>query len=218
MLLNKLKRRLLASLLPGSALLVLVCLPATAEEHLSVEPSPGLLSALQQGGFVLYLRHAPTDTSIPDQVPVDFDDCTTQRPLSGEGRQVVKDVAEHMARHAWPIEDPIIVSPFCRTQETARILFPDKPQQIDTMLRYTAAMTDDEKRPVIDHTGKMLSLPVEGNANRMIVAHGPNLADLMDYFPPEGTLVIFSPLDEEGYLYHASIPPDLWASLAFEAP
>ncbi|EWH01905.1 hypothetical protein [Halomonas sp. BC04] len=52
----------------------------------------------------------------------------------------------------------------------------------------------------------------------MIVAHGPNLADLMNYFPPEGTLVIFSPLGEEGYLYRASIAPDLWAALDLYPP
>jgi phosphohistidine phosphatase SixA len=215
---NKLKRRLLVNLLAGTVLLGLICLPAAAEEHLAVEPSPELLSALQQGGFVFYLRHGPTDTSIPDQVPVDFNDCSSQRPLSEEGRQVMQEVAQHMARHAWPVEDPILVSPFCRAKETAQIVLGTQPYEVDELLRYTAAMTDDEKRPVVEHTGKMLSLPVEGNANRMIVAHGPNLADLMDYFPPEGTLVIFSPLDEEGYLYHASIPPDLWTSLAFEAP
>ncbi|MGL6213240.1 hypothetical protein [Billgrantia desiderata] len=212
------RQPLLYCRLPLACLLCLASLFAWADEHVAVEPSAELLASLYQGGYVFYMRHGPTDTTLPDRVPVDFDDCATQRPLSDEGRELLATVAEHMARHAWPIEDPVLVTPFCRTQETARILFPHKPQQIDELLRYTAAMTDDEKRPVIEHTGKALSLPVEGSANRMIVAHGPNLADLMDYFPAEGTLVIFSPLGETGYLYRASIPPELWPSLASQAP
>lgn len=203
--------------LPLACLLCLASLFTWADEHVAVEPSAELLAALHQGGFVLYLRHGPTDSLIPDLVPVVLDDCATQRPLSEEGRELMRLVAEHMARHAWPLEEPILVSPFCRARETARILFPDKIQQVDELLRYTAAMTDDEKRPVIEHTDKMLSQPVASGANRMIVAHGPNLADLMDYFPSEGTLVIFSPLGEAGYLYRASIPPELWPTLTPQA-
>ena len=216
--LQALRTRLLPVFLTASFLLGSACQVLAAEEHNPVEPGPELLSALQHGGFVFYLRHGPTDSSIPDQVPVDFDDCATQRPLSDEGRQVMADVAEHLARHDWPLESPILVSPFCRARETARIVLPTREYEINDLLRYTAAMTDDEKRPVIEHTGKMLSLPVEGNVNRLLVAHGPNLADLMNYFPPEGTLVIFSPLGEEGYLYRASIPPDLWPSLDIHHP
>lgn len=204
--------------LPLACLLCLASLFTWADEHVAVEPSAELLASLHQGGYVLYMRHGPTDTTLPDRVPVDFDDCATQRPLSDEGRELIQLVAEHMTQHAWPIEEPILVSPFCRARETTQILFASRPQQIDELLRYTAAMTDDEKRPVIEHTGKMLSLPVESGANRMIVAHGPNLADLMDYFPAEGTLVIFSPLGEAGYIYRASIPPELWPSLSSQAP
>ncbi|WP_197030574.1 histidine phosphatase family protein [Halomonas sp. BC04] len=154
----------LASLLAGACLLGSASLALAAEEHNPAEPTPELLTALHQGGFVLYLRHGPTDTSVPDRVPVDFDDCTTQRPLSDEGRQVMQGVAEGLAGHAWPIEAPILVSPFCRAQETARIAFPTQAHRIDDLLRYTAAMTDEEKRPVIEHTGKMLSLPVEATS------------------------------------------------------
>lgn len=211
--LEALRTRLLPLFLTVTFLLGSACHALAADEHNPTEPTPELLSALHHGGFVLYLRHGPTDTHIPDQVPVNFNDCATQRPLSDEGRQVMEGVAEHLARHDWPLEAPIRVSPFCRARETARIVLPTQEYVIDDLLRYTAAMTNDEKRPVIENTGKMLALPVEGNVNRLLVAHGPNLADLMNYFPPEGTLVIFSPLGEEGYLYRASIPPDLWPSL-----
>jgi len=48
----------------------------------------------------------------------------------------------------------------------------------------------------------------------MIVAHAPNMADVMGYFvKPEGTVVVIRPLGESKFEYIASIPPTLWASL-----
>src|ERR1017187_3249992 len=41
------------------------------------------IRSLKQGGYVLYMRHAASDTSKPDRAPdVDLRDCATQRPLS----------------------------------------------------------------------------------------------------------------------------------------
>ena len=46
-----------------------------------------------------------------------------------------------------------------------------------------------------------------------MIAHAPNLMDLIGYFPKEATLVVFRPKGEAGFEYVASIPPDLWAVL-----
>jgi hypothetical protein len=55
---------------------------------------------------------------------------------------------------------------------------------------------------------------VPAGSNRVLVAHAPNMADLMGYFvKPEGTLVVLRPLGHEKFEYVASIPPTLWASL-----
>ena len=69
-------------------LLVMLMLPLSGHAvERSTDPfvenpaTPALLKELHQGGFVLYMRHGATDSSYPDQVPIDLNDCNTQRPL-----------------------------------------------------------------------------------------------------------------------------------------
>jgi phosphohistidine phosphatase SixA len=113
-----------------------------------------------------------------------------------------------------PVGD-IFASPLCRAKESAQAAF--SRYVVDNNLMYTANMTDAEKAPVVAGTRKLLSLPVAAGSNRMLVAHAPNLMDLMGYFPkPEGTLVIFRPQDNGRFEYLGSIRPEHWPDLLRE--
>ena len=47
-----------------------------------------------------------------------------------------------------------------------------------------------------------------------MVAHAPNMADLIGYFvKPEGTVVVIRPTGPNTFEYVASIPPALWTQL-----
>src|SRR5690242_15158685 len=53
----------------------------------ATEPTgAAMLSALRDGGYVIYLRHDLSDTSRSDAEPIDLSDCAKQRPLSDAGR------------------------------------------------------------------------------------------------------------------------------------
>jgi len=80
---------------------------------------------------------------------------------------------------------------------------------------YTAHLTSEQKKPVVEKTRQLISKPVqEKGKNRMLVAHAPNLADIMEYFPEiEGSLIIFKPLGENQFEYLATIHPDHWETL-----
>ena len=80
---------------------------------------------------------------------------------------------------------------------------------------YTAHMTSKQKAPMAAKTKELISTPVsELGLNRVLVAHAPNLADLMGYYPEiEGTLVVFRPLGEGKFEYVASILPSDWSWL-----
>lgn len=179
-------------------------------------PSPATveqLEAVRAGGFVLFIRHGPTDSSRPDHVPIDINDCNTQRPLSVEGRKVMHEVARQFHRADIPY-DEVYSSPLCRGYQTAMIIFGEEGYRIDENLMYVAALTSIEKQPIIERTRELLSTPVPLGSNRIIVAHGPNLVEVMDYFPVEGTVVIIRPhRDGNGFDYVASIEPDHWESL-----
>ncbi|WP_045212723.1 histidine phosphatase family protein [Desulfonatronovibrio magnus] len=179
-------------------------------EFYEIPAWPELIDELRQGGFVLYMRHGRTDSSQPDQVPMDLDDCSTQRPLTDEGRQEIIQVGQAIIDSGIPVKD-VVSSPLCRAKESARLAFGDNIV-VEENLMYTAHLTSEEKIPIVEKTRELVSKPVEEpGMNRILVAHAPNLADLMDYFPEvEGTVVIFKPLGQGEFEYMASILPHEW--------
>lgn len=180
-------------------------IPATAEH----------IQQLKQGGYVIYMRHGLTDARFPDLIPIDLDDVESQRPLSDAGIKLLDQVGKHVTKLKLPYK-VVISSPFFRAQESAFRVF-GEPIEVDVDLRYTAAMPDLEKRPAVVRTLEWISKPVaDPGYNRVVVAHGPNIAELMDYLPPENTLVFFKPLGDQGFSYFASIEPSHWPKLLKE--
>lgn len=189
---------------------------AAAEPFQERLAQPALLAALRGGGYVLYMRHGTTDNSRADAVTgLSLEDCGTQRVLNDEGRRLAVSLGNTLRQVRIPIAE-IIHSPLCRTTETARLAFPDfkGPMRADPDLMYTANLTSEQKKPVLVATRRLVSSPPPPGSNRLIVAHAPNLADLMGYFvKPEGTVVVLRPLGAGGFDYIASIPPTLWPQL-----
>ena len=196
------------------ALMLCASSAATAEEkHFEVKQAvAAIIPQLQAGGFVLYMRHGPTDTTKPDRVPtVDLNDCSTQRPLTEAGRQLAARVGAAIKKAGIPVGE-VHASPMCRTKETAEAAF--GRYQVDQYLMYTSNLTAAEKVPRIANTRRLLSTPVAAGANRVIVAHAPNLMDVIGYFPkPEAVVVVFKPLGDKGFEYVATIFPEQWAEL-----
>lgn len=175
-----------------------------------------LLVKMRAGGFVLYMRHATSDSSRPDRAPtVDLANCNTQRPLSDEGRKQAAALGQNLLRARIPVGE-VLHSPYCRTRETAQLMFAGQPQLLrqEPLLAYSANLPSEEKKPLLAAVRNFLSTPVAPGTNRVIIAHAPNLADLMGYFvKPEGTLAVFRPMGASQFEYLGSIPPPLWSSL-----
>ena len=171
------------------------------------------LAKLRVGGFVLFLRHGATNTTVPDRLPdVDFMDCSTQRPLTDEGRRMSAQVGQFIRQAGIPIGD-ILTSPLCRAKESAFAAFPNRAVLIESELIYTANLSSRQKKKNVDYLKKILSTPVPEATNRLVVAHAPNLMDVMGYFPNESTLVIIRPLGDGGFEYVASVTTGLWFAL-----
>ncbi len=183
--------------------------------------SSALLAQMRQGGFVLYLRHGATDSSRVDRAPqVDLNDCNTQRVLSDAGRQQARELGLILQRARVPVGE-VIHSPLCRAMESAQLTFAAQPQllRVEPLLAYTAHLTSEQKKPVIAATQALVSTPVPAGTNRVIVAHAPNMADLMGYFvKPEGTMVVLRPLGQSRFEYLGSIPPSHWNTLLNAPP
>jgi phosphohistidine phosphatase SixA len=174
--------------------------------------TPAVLARLRAGGLVLYLRHGLTDNRIPDRQPaVDLADCGTQRPLTAEGRQQFVTLGAALRRLGVPV-GAVHSSPMCRALESARAAF-GEAVQVERDLMASSNQTAAQKRPILARTRALLSAPVPAGTNRVVVAHAPNLADLMGYFPAEATLVVFEPRGDVGFNYLASVPVAQWRGL-----
>lgn len=202
---------------------VLYALPAVAGQQAPVQQATKFveisattdtLRLVRAGGYALYLRHGPTNNSVADRLPkVDLNDCSTQRPLTDAGRAVMARVGESMRRAGIPIGE-FRVSPLCRARDSASAAFPQLTPVVDPLLMYVANFTASEKAPVVANTRKLLSKPVPAGVNRLVLAHAPNLMELLGYFPKEGTLVILRPKGEgKGFEYVGSVSPDAWTGL-----
>ncbi|WP_342618648.1 histidine phosphatase family protein [Rhodoferax sp. GW822-FHT02A01] len=178
--------------------------------------TPELLTELRKGGYVLYMRHGTTDNSRADRAPsVDLNDCSTQRVLNDEGRKLSAAIGQELVKARIPVGE-VFFSPLCRARESAELAFPAMKGKMhsDLNLAYSANLTAEEKKPVLAATRKLVSAPVAPGTNRVLVAHAPNMADLMGYFvKPEGTVVVLRPLGQDRFEYLGSIPPTLWATL-----
>lgn len=184
-------------------------------KFVELSPSAQTLQQLKTGGLVLYMRHGSTDNSRPDRYPaVDLSDCQTQRRLSEAGVQMIRRNGEAMRRLQIPIAE-LFVSPMCRTRDSAAAAFPTIKPVVDRQLMYLSDLSSEaEKAASLARTRQLLSQPVKGRGNRLLIGHAPNLSELMGYFPREGTLVIFRPQGEgRGYDYLGSIYPTGWDSL-----
>lgn len=208
----------LHALLAGAALLAATAAaaaaaPAAGHKFAEIAATRATLAQLQAGGFVLYLRHGPTDNTRPDRFPaVDLNDCGTQRPLTDEGRKMAAEVGEAMRRARIPV-GPVLSSPLCRATETADAALAGQAYTVDKDLIYTANLTAEQKVPILSNTRRLLSAPVARGGNRLVIAHGPNLMDLIGYFPKEATLVVFRPKGEAGFEYVASVTAARWPEL-----
>lgn len=171
-----------------------------------------VLQQLRQGGYVLYMRHGYTDNSKPDQVPVVLHDCATQRPLTPAGRELAASIGKTLRQARIPVGE-VFASPLCRTRESAEAAF-GAQVRVNERLMYTANLTQAQKRPILAATRQLLSAPVPLRQNRVVVAHAPNLFDLIGYFiTQEGTIVVIEPLGRNEFRYVASIPPAHWREL-----
>jgi len=181
-------------------------------EFVEIIATQQMIGKLQKGGYVLYMRHGNTDNSRPDRTPkVDLNDCNTQRILNQKGILVTTEVGNNVRQANIPVGE-VFASPMCRAKNSAQYAF--GRFTLDKNLMYTGNMTSAEKKPVIANTRRLVSTPVTPeNTNRILVAHAPNMMDLMGYFPVEATLVIFKPKGNNQFEYIGSIRPQDWNRL-----
>lgn len=145
-----------------------------------------LVETLREGGHVIFLRHAATDTTIPSGGDDHRDDCARQRNLTGDGRHDAAALGARLDALGVPIGEAY-ASPYCRTLDTARLAVGDVRTD-ERLLPLPGART---------RLGPLLTPPPVGSPNRLLVGHASTMADLLDVHLDEGEAAVLT-VDGQG--------------------
>lgn len=193
-------------------MLGLACFTAVAAAADSADPPTGaaLRAALQHGGYVLYLRHGATDFGQNDDQMTGYEDCARQRNLTERGRADARAIGAAIRRLHIPVTT-VLASPFCRTRETAELVFGHATT--DVRVRGGPARTDDAQRYAALRA--LLSTPVPAGTNLAIVSHGNPFHALAGApYLAEGEMAVVQPLGAAaGFRIVAKVPPNGWDAL-----
>ena len=181
--------------------------PATDSER---PDTVQLVQALQEGGLVVYLRHAATDRSKEDDVVVELDNCSTQRNLSEQGRDQSRTIGRAFRALEIPIGE-VLSSEYCRTRETADLAF--GLAELEPALTGFPEPGDPSFDKRVRETKELLAAPPAEGENTVLVAHVKNLEEAVGVSIEEGELAVFEPLGGTRYRYLGHIPASVWPQL-----
>jgi phosphohistidine phosphatase SixA len=134
---------------------------------------PALLSALGQGGYVIYFRHASTVRDYADQADphMSLGDCTTQRKLSTVGIQEAREIGASFTIQSIPV-GLTITSEYWRAWQTGNLAF-CRLDRKDSQLNFLPYADDsDELVGLMEKnvTPILSAVPAPGT-NTVIVGH-----------------------------------------------
>ncbi len=167
-----------------------------------------LLSELRKGGYILYFRHAATDFSQNDSKMKSYEDCAGQRNLIDQGRADARAVGATIRQLGIPV-GTVLSSPFCRTVETALLVF-DRAEKTQQVRGGPGAPADSDRYAPLR---KILVTPVPKGANLAVVSHANPLYSVAG--PPylaEGEAAVIRPLGG-GFEIFARIRVEDWEAL-----
>ena len=183
-------------------------LPAaqTTDESLS---GPALLSALRAGGLILYFRHTSTDFGQNDDQMSGYEDCARQRNLTSRGRDEARAIGAAIQRLRIPVGE-VLASPFCRTRETAQLIF--GRARVEAAVRGGPASDDASDRYAA--LRRLLSTPPPAGTVLAIASHGNPFRAVSDApYLQEGEMAVIEPRGNGEFRIVARITKSDWASL-----
>lgn len=176
-----------------------------------------LLDALRGGGFHLYFRHAATDWSQQDRSARAGDwascDPARMRQLSDAGRATALAVGAAIRRLQVPVGQ-VLASPYCRTQETARLLGLGPVVTTEAVINLRIADRFGGREAVIAAARRLLAETPPRGTNTIVVAHGNVAREATPVYPDEIEAVVFAATGDGGFRYVGRLRPDDWLRLA----
>ncbi len=172
-----------------------------------------LLSALKEGGYVIYFRHAQTEKDYADQVTADVNNCSTQRTLSESGWQDAETIGSAFQAKEIPV-GMVISSQYCRAWQTAKLAFGkyEKNPALNFLPfeDYTDAQVEQMKANVMP----LLTATPDTGTNTIIVGHDDIFESATGIYPdPQGMAYVVKPDGQGAFEVIANLIPEEWSDL-----
>ncbi|GIL05933.1 MAG: histidine phosphatase family protein [Burkholderiaceae bacterium] len=144
------------------------------------------LKALAQGGHAVLVRHAKTDGHAKARVLDPDGNCANEDNLSEEGRAQARRLRARLDQ-AGAKFDAVLTSPFCRTRETARLVF--GRAAVEPNLTALELGTQSEAQACTKAIAALLARHA-GKGNVALVTHRPNIDALTMELVEEGEAIV----------------------------
>ncbi|MEL6765248.1 MAG: histidine phosphatase family protein [Cyanobacteria bacterium J06607_6] len=183
-------------------------------EFVDLLEGAALLDELQDGGHVIYFRHAMTERDFADQVTADVTDFSTQRVVSEFGVKQSLAIGEGFENGAIPF-DEVITSEYGRAIETAAIAFGE--YQKDSALNFLPFedYTDAQIEEMRANVTPFLTAVPEAGTNTIIVGHDDLFEAGTGIYPdPQGIAYVLTPDGNGSFEIVANLLPEEWVALS----
>jgi broad specificity phosphatase PhoE len=163
----------------------------------------GLIGDLEDGGYVLVLRHAQADPSDEGQQER-LRSCSLQRNLTAAGREQARAIGAAIRDRGIPIGE-VRTSPMCRTRDTAELAFGRATVDRRLLSPGVVGTIEDDDRRARELRAMVDAAPPAGT-NTVLVTHTGNIGAALGESVDEGGMLVY-----RGGRLEGTIEPDDWA-------
>ena len=196
------------TLFPAFLLMLQACTGADeSSDYLNKEE---LIKKMQDGGLVLYFRHASTEKDYADQVSADVNDGSTQRVLSEKGWHESVRIGRAIRFYEIPV-GKVITSEYFRAWQTAWLAFGEYEKNSDFNFLPHEDYTDEQMAVMKKKVTPYLSSKPNVDGNLVIVAHDDPFEAATGIYPePMGICYVLEPLGEVKFNILGFLTPAGW--------
>ena len=175
-----------------------------------------LLSALREGGHVIYFRHAQTAIDHADQADLDMslDDCETQPKLNNMGEKQAQIIGTAFVEQEIPVGE-VVTSEYCQAWKTAEIAFGEYTKNPQLNSLPFEDNTDEWVEEVRAKVMPLLTAVPSAGENTVLVGHDDIFKAATGlYFAPLGIAYVLTPDGNGEFILQATMLPQEWAQLS----
>ena len=153
---------------------------------IKAELNKKLISQLEDGGKLIFIRHAYAPGS-GDPNNFNLNDCSSQRNLNKDGRKQAKQIGEFFRKNKIKI-DKVLSSEWCRCKETAKIAFNNFSTNNFLNSFYSSKYAENKDKQVDALNDYIKNF--KSNKNLVFVTHYVLISEVLNYATSSGEIVV----------------------------